>query len=48
MTMYDALVEKSRITEPRDGSTAPRSVPAPYDKNLYQILYPDKPWPPRD
>lgn len=30
------------MVEPKDGSTAARAIPAPYDKNLFEILYPDK------
>ncbi len=46
MSLYDALVERWNVSEPKDGSTALRAIPAPYDKCLYEILYPDKPWPP--
>lgn len=40
-SLYDALVEKSAQAQLR-------AIPAPYDKCLYEILYPDKPWPPKD
>ena len=44
--LYDALIEKSAVAWPKDGATAARAVPAPRDKCLYEILFPDKPWPP--
>lgn len=44
--LYDELIKKSNISVPKDGSTAPRAIPAPYDKCLYEIVYPHKPWPP--
>lgn len=46
--MYDALIERANASEPRDGTTAARAIRAPYDKNLYEIMYPGRPWPPRD
>ena len=44
--LYEALIEKSLIDHPKDGSTASKAIPAPYDKCLYEILHPDRPWPP--